>query len=409
MRSATMTRDAAEHFWPANPNADVITAGTAWSGSASASTMIAFLPPISATTRLTWRWPGRCTAAVSLMCRPTAFEPVNTMIATSGCSTSRAPTSSPSPGRNCTVPGGHARAAAPRPAARRSPASARPASGSRGCRRRAPRRSCRTGWRAGSSTARSPRPRPCPGRRAGCARPAATARGRPTPRRAAASRGRSTRRSRSPRTRRRRLGPTACRPRTPRARRAPLRRSRIHAAARNSTAPRSLAGVCRQPSAAASAIRDGDVGVGRGARRAASDHSIRLRGSTLSMVVAVWTTSPAISAGHVDRRARARLVDRHAEERGAAPAPAPLEHGLGLVRGRVRRIVMAGRSRERFERGQVIDIRRGEQLVERAAFGEPVPHEALVARVLEQAAHEIRHARHERTDRRVHAAAAPCA
>ena len=61
--------------------------GTAWSRSASASTTMAFLPPISATTRLTWRWPGRCRAAVSMIFSPTALEPVKVTNDTSGCST----------------------------------------------------------------------------------------------------------------------------------------------------------------------------------------------------------------------------------------------------------------------------------------------------------------------------------
>ena len=50
-----MRRDAAEHFCPAYENALCTIAGTATSRSASVSTTIAFLPPISATTRLTWR------------------------------------------------------------------------------------------------------------------------------------------------------------------------------------------------------------------------------------------------------------------------------------------------------------------------------------------------------------------
>ena len=55
--SCASTRAAAEHFWPANTNALATTAGTTSSRSASESTITAFLPPISATTRLRWRWP----------------------------------------------------------------------------------------------------------------------------------------------------------------------------------------------------------------------------------------------------------------------------------------------------------------------------------------------------------------
>ena len=50
-----MRRDAAEHFWPANANALAAMPGTASSGSASASTMIGFLPPSSVMARLIWR------------------------------------------------------------------------------------------------------------------------------------------------------------------------------------------------------------------------------------------------------------------------------------------------------------------------------------------------------------------
>ena len=42
--------------------------------------MIAFLPPISATTRLTLRWPGWVFAAASMIPNPTALLPVNAML-----------------------------------------------------------------------------------------------------------------------------------------------------------------------------------------------------------------------------------------------------------------------------------------------------------------------------------------
>ena len=38
--------------------------------------MIAFLPPISAITRLTWSWPGLTSAAWRLISSPTSREPV---------------------------------------------------------------------------------------------------------------------------------------------------------------------------------------------------------------------------------------------------------------------------------------------------------------------------------------------
>ena len=63
----TSTLAAAEHFCPAKPNALLTIAGTASSRSASASTMMQFLPPISAITRLTWRWPAGGSAAARMM------------------------------------------------------------------------------------------------------------------------------------------------------------------------------------------------------------------------------------------------------------------------------------------------------------------------------------------------------
>ena len=59
----TSAREAAEHFWPANAKADFSRPGTTSSRSASESTMTQFLPPISAITRLMWRWPGTTLAA----------------------------------------------------------------------------------------------------------------------------------------------------------------------------------------------------------------------------------------------------------------------------------------------------------------------------------------------------------
>ena len=57
--------------------------------------MIAFLPPISAITRLRWRWPGTTLAACSRICRPTAQEPVKTSVWMRGSATSALPASSP--------------------------------------------------------------------------------------------------------------------------------------------------------------------------------------------------------------------------------------------------------------------------------------------------------------------------
>ena len=77
------------------------------SRSASSSTMIAFLPPSSATTCLISRWPGFTSAASFKMCRPTALLPVKAMTAVRRSATSAAPTVSPSPGTNAATPGGN--------------------------------------------------------------------------------------------------------------------------------------------------------------------------------------------------------------------------------------------------------------------------------------------------------------
>ncbi len=52
---------------------------------------------------------------------------------------------------------------------------------------------------------------------------------------------------------------------------------------------------------------------------------------------------------------------------------------------------------------QRVDIGWRQQLVELSTLGESMAHEALVARVLQQAANQVRHPRDELTDRRVHA------
>ena len=105
LASCTSTRAAAEHFWPAYAKAEATIPGTASSRSASASTITQFLPPISATTRLTWLCPGGVRAAASTISSPTAAEPVKAIVWTPGCRTSAAPTS-PAPGSSATAPGG---------------------------------------------------------------------------------------------------------------------------------------------------------------------------------------------------------------------------------------------------------------------------------------------------------------
>jgi hypothetical protein len=79
-----MAREQAEHFWPWKPKAACATPSTASSISASASTMIASLPPISRMVRLIQSWPGCCLAALWLMCSPTSREPVKRDVARLG-------------------------------------------------------------------------------------------------------------------------------------------------------------------------------------------------------------------------------------------------------------------------------------------------------------------------------------
>ena len=107
MASSTISREHAEHFCPWKPKADATTAVAASSRFfQSRSTMMASLPPISATTRLIQSWPGRDLAASSLMCRPTSFEPVNEMKRRRVLITSGSPTSAPEPLRKLTTPAG---------------------------------------------------------------------------------------------------------------------------------------------------------------------------------------------------------------------------------------------------------------------------------------------------------------
>ena len=79
MRSSMMAREQAEHFCPWNPNAETATPSTAESISASASTMIASLPPISRIVRLIQSCPSGFSAARLLMSSPTSREPVKAM------------------------------------------------------------------------------------------------------------------------------------------------------------------------------------------------------------------------------------------------------------------------------------------------------------------------------------------
>ena len=86
-------------------NADLTSAGTTSSRSASESTITQFLPPISAITRLRCFCPGGVSAAARTMSSPTLLEPVNAIVCTRGSRTSAAPTS-PSPGSSASALGG---------------------------------------------------------------------------------------------------------------------------------------------------------------------------------------------------------------------------------------------------------------------------------------------------------------
>ena len=82
------------------PNTAHGAAAAAASTSASANTRFGDLPPSSSVTRLI------VAAAPAAIDRPTAVEPVNATLATSGCSTSRAPHVEPGPATTLTTPSG---------------------------------------------------------------------------------------------------------------------------------------------------------------------------------------------------------------------------------------------------------------------------------------------------------------
>ena len=109
--SSATAADGSARGWPRSTsgprsaNADFSSAGTTSSRSASLSTITQFLPPISAITRLIWRWPGCSFAAVSRMFRPAAQEPVKTIVWMRGSLTSALPGSSP-PGSRCSASSG---------------------------------------------------------------------------------------------------------------------------------------------------------------------------------------------------------------------------------------------------------------------------------------------------------------
>ncbi len=79
-------RERAQQSWPALSKTAYGAAAAAFSRSASAKTTLADLPPSSSVTRLI------VSAAPRITPRPTSVEPVKPIFATSGCSTSRWPT-----------------------------------------------------------------------------------------------------------------------------------------------------------------------------------------------------------------------------------------------------------------------------------------------------------------------------
>ena len=94
----TIALEHAEHFCPWNVNAELATPFAAFLMSAVESTIIAFFPPISATTRLIHLCPSAILAACSLILHPTAFDTVKFTNLVSGCSTMKSPISDPDPG-----------------------------------------------------------------------------------------------------------------------------------------------------------------------------------------------------------------------------------------------------------------------------------------------------------------------
>lgn len=88
----TRIRVRAQQSWPVLSRKAMGAAAAAASRSASAKTMLGLLPPSSRVTLFTR------SAHLAMICLPTRVEPVNTIFATPGCSTSASPVTSPRPG-----------------------------------------------------------------------------------------------------------------------------------------------------------------------------------------------------------------------------------------------------------------------------------------------------------------------
>ena len=103
MCSGRHSMRSAEQRCPALLNADVSVSRTTCSGSAELSTIIALTPPVSAISAASG--PARA-ASAELIARAVSTEPVNATPATRGSFSSASPSVRPSPGRNCSAPGG---------------------------------------------------------------------------------------------------------------------------------------------------------------------------------------------------------------------------------------------------------------------------------------------------------------
>ena len=98
--SSTISRAPAEQTWPECRKTAVRALSTTVSKSASANTMLGFLPPSSTATRFT------VSADARMIAWPVARPPVKLTMSTSGCAVSGAPTAGPVPSRMLTTPGG---------------------------------------------------------------------------------------------------------------------------------------------------------------------------------------------------------------------------------------------------------------------------------------------------------------
>ncbi len=98
--SSTTSRAPAEHTWPECRKTAVSAKSSAASRSASANTMLGFLPPSSRATFFT------VSAADAMIRLPVASPPVNDTRSTRGSSLSRAPARGPAPSTRLATPAG---------------------------------------------------------------------------------------------------------------------------------------------------------------------------------------------------------------------------------------------------------------------------------------------------------------